>query len=105
MKSLEELRRIAKEAQREVDEAISLMNRIEQGEPSAIADLLHECDCRSNHIDMCDWYYESWDEPGYCRNMYLERARGLIKIAAFLKVESGDLAPIIKAIYGRLGDR
>jgi hypothetical protein len=43
-----------------------------------IAEELHRIKCRDNHIDGCGWDYESWENPGYDRNRYLEKAQELM---------------------------
>lgn len=38
-------------------------------------DAVHDLVCHDNHIDMCSYEYESWDEPRRTRNLWLAKAR------------------------------
>ena len=43
-----------------------------------LADLLHERLCHSDHTDHCSWSYESWENPGFTKKAYLNRAQHII---------------------------
>lgn len=48
-------------------------------EDIAIAELIHEKTCTSNHTDSCGWLYDKWDEPSHgTKHRYLRHARNLM---------------------------
>lgn len=49
-------------------------------EEERLADHLHNECCKWNHIDGCSWEYESWESPGNARNIWLKKARKILKI-------------------------
>ena len=43
-----------------------------------MAETLHALLYRSNHIDLCDWDYSTWDNPGYSRKRYYKMATAIM---------------------------
>lgn len=43
-----------------------------------LAGKIHESVCRSNHVDACDWYYNDWNNPGYARKRFKQKAESLL---------------------------
>ena len=71
-KKIEELEKEIKELKKKKTE-FELMNDNER-----LAEILHSKLCRSNHTDGCGWYYESWENVGYARKQYLDKANGIL---------------------------
>ena len=44
-----------------------------------LANILHKKKCKHNHTDGCGWYYESWENPGFCRKEWLGKAEKLLE--------------------------
>jgi len=44
----------------------------------SLADLIHNKVCVVNHTDGCGYFYESWENPGYARNYYYDRAQEML---------------------------
>ena len=66
-----------------------------------IADYIHELKCPWSHVDQCGWEYNSWDNPGYERKKYYERAKKLVNLYGADKVirmikEHKSLSDILK---------
>ncbi len=62
-------------------------------ERQRLAHILHEKQCGANHTDQCGWFYETWENPSYSRNSYLEKADKLLKI-----VDYNTAVKVIKCI-------
>ena len=79
--SKQELEELLKQ-KKELDERISIAQNtvnnltVEQ----ELAEAFHSTLCRWNHVDGCGWFYESWNDPGYSRNKYLDIVHQIIKI-------------------------
>lgn len=69
-------------AQRLRDELAAVESEIARREVSPeeirLAEELHARKCSLNHTDMCGWFYENWERPGYARKRYLEQARTIL---------------------------
>jgi len=48
-----------------------------------LAELLHEKQCHFAHEDQCGWYYEKWDNPGYSRKEYLNKATAILNVVSY----------------------
>lgn len=48
-----------------------------------LANLIHKKQCHFNHIDVCGWEHETWDNPGYSRSEYLKKAESILKTTDF----------------------
>lgn len=48
-----------------------------------LAEALHSAQCHWNHTDGCGWYYESWENPGYSKKEYLEKANNMLSEIPF----------------------
>ena len=53
---------------------------MKESELEQFADAIHSANCHCNHTDHCGWYYESWENPGWTRKDYLNRAKAVITI-------------------------
>lgn len=76
-------------AQRQQLEALSADQRI--------ATIMHSVMCRSNHIDQCDWDYDSWENLlSNCsaREQYLNMAAKVIETG----VSEADIIKVIEAL-------
>jgi hypothetical protein len=65
-----------------------------------VATLLHEKNCKDNHTDYCDWYYDKWPSDRgehSARNRYSVKARRLLDLVGSVE-EAQD---IIEAIWGK----
>lgn len=45
-----------------------------------LAEALHKKLCHLNHTDCCGWDYESWNNIGFSRNIYLQKAKTVLTI-------------------------
>ena len=43
-----------------------------------IATLIHRRMCSNCEVDRCGWHHETWDNPGYTRKDYTDRAQILL---------------------------
>ena len=63
-----------------------------------LADDLHNADCRSNHTDMCGYFYEDgpnkWDK--YTHKRYLEKAQLMARLLPDIALY--DMSRVFKAI-------
>ena len=48
-----------------------------------LAELIHSKMCSWNHTDGCSWFYESWENLGYSRTAYLEKAERILKVVNY----------------------
>ena len=44
-----------------------------------LAELIHSRQCHAAHEDQCGWYYESWENMGYSRASYLDKANKMLE--------------------------
>jgi hypothetical protein len=63
-----------------------------------LADLLHEKTCRFNHTDYCGWHYESWENPGYAKKRFLEKANDMLNEAQRLNVSAEAVFSIVEKV-------
>jgi hypothetical protein len=63
-----------------------------------LAELLHNKGCRANHIDYCSWDYESWENPGYAKKQFLEKAINMLTEAERLNVNAEAVISIVEKI-------
>lgn len=63
-----------------------------------LAEAIHTQMCKSNHVDQCSWYYETWAITGFRREEYLIRARKLQDVCRELQVSVDDAIKIIDAM-------
>lgn len=52
-----------------------------------LATILHEKQCKYNHVDGCSWYYRENDWSDSTHKEYLEKARCILGIVSFEKAE------------------
>ncbi len=50
---------------------------------TSLANQIHKHMCHWNHMDECGWDYESWNKPGYSRNIYLEKAERVLEEVSY----------------------
>lgn len=78
--------------------------RLEEGQPQAVADVLHEGLCRMNHTDGCGYEYESWSNvtntSAGSKVRWLSKARKVIDFAEENKVPVKTLTDLIIATSG-----
>lgn len=60
-----------------------------------VADSLHTLTCHMNHADQCGWFYEEWDQGGYSRPRYLEKADKLLA-----KYDPETVLEMLELLYG-----
>lgn len=63
-----------------------------------LAEKLHAATCRQNHIDMCDWEYGSWEQPGYAQKRYLTRAREVTTLLTELNLSVDNAFKLLQAM-------
>ena len=98
--SKQELEELLKQ-KKELDERISIAQNtvnnltVEQ----ELAETFHLTLCGWNHTDGCGWFYESWNDPGYSRNKYLDIVHQIIKIcnSRLTKEEIIEIVKILAA--------
>jgi hypothetical protein len=95
MRSTEIKKQIAT-LQEELAQALEYENSLASGSQTAIAEFLHARQCRSNHIDQCDWHYYDWTNLGYARQEYLKKADKLLAKAKKLKVDPMTMVEILR---------
>lgn len=67
------------ELERKIEE-LKLEKKRVQGIPQnqRLAEALHSKQCHFAHEDQCGWFYESWDNVGYSRKSYLDKANKML---------------------------
>lgn len=90
--TIDELQSEVERLTKELEAAKKAQIELSDGNPRAIAELLHEKLCRQNHTDGCDWQYRSWENLGYARTEWLQKATQLIDKAKELGLAPATLA-------------
>jgi hypothetical protein len=76
---IDELKQKRLELLREAEHLRAKIEQLEsQGNDVNLAEIIHSTFCHHNHADACDWYYNSWKNPEYARNKYLNIARKVL---------------------------
>jgi hypothetical protein len=83
---------------KELSEVLEYENGLRNGDARAIAEYMHDRQCRENHTDSCDWYYGSWtSEPlSYARQEYLDKAGKFISIAQSKNIPTSEFLDLVK---------
>lgn len=91
--SLNDIKKELSKIEEKRNELIKKEKELKISQPEyRLADLLHQKICKQNHCDECSYFYETWEKPGYTKNIYINKASRLLRqfniteIQIFLKV-------------------
>jgi hypothetical protein len=63
-----------------------------------LATTLHSKFCHWNHTDGCGWGYETWENPGPARTLYVEKAQEVMEVAKKHNLSMEALSDLLEVL-------